>query len=356
MMPRILIVDADNNPTGSATRAEMRAQGLWHRATYILIFNRQGELYVQKRTDTKDVYPGWFDPVTGGVVHEGESWDESARRELAEEMGVEGIPLEHLFDFPFEHENMRVWGRAYRCQWDGEVVPQPEEVEYVETMTPAAILSGEGPFTPDGLYVVRRHCIQEIENPRDGTQLVLIPEGEFLATERRRRIHLPAFYLAKHAVTNRQYKQFNPDWPRADEHPVTQVTWHEAQAYCEWAGLRLPTDLEWEKGARGTEGRRYPWGDDWDPTRCRNWSNHGQTGTSPAAGYPNGASPWGILQMAGNTWEWCADLWEKDSPYRIIRGGSWLNDERDYFRCIHRQPMTPLRHDEFLGFRCARDA
>ncbi|MEZ5356385.1 MAG: NUDIX hydrolase YfcD [Bryobacteraceae bacterium] len=152
----VVIVDEGNQVTGAATRARMRAEGLWHRSTYILVLDGAGRLYVQQRTMTKDVYPGWLDPVTGGVVLAGESYEESARRELAEEMGIRGVQFETLFDFPFEQDNMRVWGRVFRCTWDGPITPQPEEVEAVHRMTPAEILQGGGRFTPDGLLVVRR--------------------------------------------------------------------------------------------------------------------------------------------------------------------------------------------------------
>jgi 8-oxo-dGTP pyrophosphatase MutT (NUDIX family) len=153
----VVIVDAGNNVAGSATRARMRAEGLWHRSTYVLVLNSAGQVWVQKRTMTKDIYPGWFDPVAGGVVLAGESYEESAARELAEEMGIEGVELKALFDFRFEEGRSRVWGRAFVCEWDGAVRPQPEEVASVHLMTAAEILGGEGPFTPDGLLVARRY-------------------------------------------------------------------------------------------------------------------------------------------------------------------------------------------------------
>src|SRR5499427_10823319 len=108
----VVIVDEDNNIVGAAPRREMRAKRLPHRSTYILVFNSQGELYVQKRTMTKDVFPGYYDPATGGVVLAGESYEQSAIRELEEEMGIRQVPLTWLFDFYFADQRTRVWGGA----------------------------------------------------------------------------------------------------------------------------------------------------------------------------------------------------------------------------------------------------
>jgi isopentenyldiphosphate isomerase len=155
----VAIVDEHNNVIGALPRREMRAKRLLHRSTYILVFNARSEIYVQKRTMTKDVFPGYFDPATGGVVLAGESYEESAVRELEEEMGIRGVPLTNLFDFYFEDEHARVWGRAFSCEYDGKIVPQAEEVEYVEMMTINDILhrAETEQFTPDGLLVVRRY-------------------------------------------------------------------------------------------------------------------------------------------------------------------------------------------------------
>ena len=109
----VVIVDEHNNVVGAAPRREMRAQRLPHRSTYILVFNSQGALYVQKRTMTKDVFPGYYDPAAGGVVLAGESYEESAQRELYEEMGIRDVPLTPLFTFYFADERTRVWGKVF---------------------------------------------------------------------------------------------------------------------------------------------------------------------------------------------------------------------------------------------------
>jgi len=250
-------------------------------------------------------------------------------------------------------------------------------------------------------------------NAKDGTVLILIPEGIFLAggpqdneRESTFAVELRSYYLAAHAVTNEQYARFlnevQPEvkdlerWILLDaycfvratdaayevvngkgDHPVVQVSWKGAEAYCQWAGLRLPTELEWEKGARGTDGREYPWGNQWEDMFCRNPSNRfGKVTTCGVLQYEKGKSPWGLYQMAGNVYEWCSDWYDKvayqryrggdlDSPtgasseyrWRVMRGGSWgSNPER--LRCAFRlgrspEGINPVEANSW-GFRCAR--
>ena len=156
----IAIVDEDNRVVGSAPRREMRARRLPHRSTYILVFNSRGEVYVQKRTRTKDVFPGYYDPAAGGVVLAGESYLDGATRELEEEMGIRGVPLESLFEFYHADDRSRVWGAAYRCVYDGPVTLQEEEVESGAFMPVDSVFEAAATqsFTPDGLYVLRRYA------------------------------------------------------------------------------------------------------------------------------------------------------------------------------------------------------
>ena len=227
-----------------------------------------------------------------------------------------------------------------------------------------------------------------VENAQDGTVLALVPGGKFLAGEDKFAVELPSFYLALHPVTNRQYAQFvketghrHPDnsfWNEAAkaDHPVTDVSWEDAQAYCQWAGLRLPTELEWEKGARGVDGRKYPWGEEWDQSKCRNSASrpstpdtrHSDETTSAVGSYPQGTSPWGLAQMSGNVWEWCAD-WYDGQAYeryrrgdltpppsgtaRVLRGASWCRVNPVSFLASDRRNNDPGGRNDGCGFRGA---
>jgi serine/threonine-protein kinase len=235
--------------------------------------------------------------------------------------------------------------------------------------------------------------------------MVLIPAGVFLmgsdpqkdehaqdAEQPQHRLYLPDYRIAKTPVTNTQYLAFTlgsehppPEhWeggkppPGKEEHPVVNVSWHDARAYCRWMAritgkpYSLPSEAEWEKGARGPSGRIYPWGDQWDSSRC----NAGKSlagDTTPVGAFPQGASPFGLLDMAGNVWEWTRSLWGKgprnlqfrylydpadgrenldatEAMFRVVRGGSFLV-ARDRARCAYRYGyFVGTRLDSF-GFR-----
>lgn len=148
--------------------------------------------------------------------------------------------------------------------------------------------------------------------------------------------------------------------PGADGNlPITGVSWFDARDFCAFAGGRLPTEAEWEKAARGTDGREFPWGGEAACDRA-NWGNF--DGEGPCAGqnpgfpvtvgrYPSGASPYGAMDMAGNVWEWVADRYDDDPKRRVVRGGSCCT----YFvapRSANRNAWAPEYRDQDLGFRC----
>lgn len=240
---------------------------------------------------------------------------------------------------------------------------------------------------------------------RDGKRMILIPAGWFLrgSTEGeidnierqfgskrewmvnetpQRRIDLDAFWIAETPVTNAEYKRFldahsghrapwgwDETWrsypPGKQDHPVTHVSWDEANEYARWVGGRLPTEAEWEKAARGTDGRRYPWGNDFDPARCNTSESH-IGGTTPVSQYGAlGASPYGVMDLAGNVWEWCADWYEghyyehcpdrnprgpASGNVRVVRGGSWSGDPADC-RAAIRGRLYPGFWSDPQGFR-----
>lgn len=165
-MELVQIVDEENNPVCCVTRGEMRRRGLIHRAAYILVFNGRGELFVQKRTMTKDIYPGYYDIAAGGVVLAEEAWDDAARRELAEETGISGAPLARHFPFYYSDKGNRVWGMLYSCKWDGEMRLQPEEVESGEFMSIDNVfkMMKKENFTPDGVMILKKYLDETAQN------------------------------------------------------------------------------------------------------------------------------------------------------------------------------------------------
>jgi formylglycine-generating enzyme required for sulfatase activity len=238
--------------------------------------------------------------------------------------------------------------------------------------------------------------------------MVLVSSGEFLMgmdeadlnQRPQRRVQLDSFYIDRHEVTNAEYKQFvdyirltsdhskcharepkgvsheprswSDEGARQPNLPVTGVSWYDAYAYAAWAGKRLPTEAEWEKAARGTDARKYPWGNDaldaGGMARANSAAQDGFDGLSPVGAFPSGASPYGCLDMAGNVWEWCADWYAaqyylrapaanpkgpQDGTSRVARGGSYLTAPKDT-TCVTRGQFFPENKGTSLGFRCAK--
>jgi len=154
----VQIVDRENRAIDALPRHIMRQQRLIHRACYILVFNSNNELFIQKRTMTKDVYPGYWDVAAGGVVLVNESYEKSAIRELHEELGISGVRLQHRFDHYYEEKSNRVWGRIFTCTHEGPFILQKEEIDHGRFLAidQTFQLSKTEPFTPDGLEILRK--------------------------------------------------------------------------------------------------------------------------------------------------------------------------------------------------------
>ena len=153
----VTIVDAANQPVGDQPRRLMRERNLPHRATYIFVFDHEGRVLVQRRTATKDLYPGYYDLAAGGVVAAGESYETCAEREAFEELGIRSTPLVYRFDFYYGNQHTRCFGRAYTCSHDGPFTLQAEEVESARFHSAEQIVGGTlAPITPDSQHAFNR--------------------------------------------------------------------------------------------------------------------------------------------------------------------------------------------------------
>jgi len=240
---------------------------------------------------------------------------------------------------------------------------------------------------------------------KDGAPMVLIPAGPFpmgvpkwardggVDERPNHEVDLDAFYMDKYEVTNGRYLEFihatghRPPKHRTDQTknlwqgglmpesiaplPVINVDWFDSQAYCEWAGKRLPTEAEWEKAAKGTDDRRFPWGDVEPTHKHLNFNQvwKGEKTLVPVGIYEKGKSPYGVYDVAGNVWEWVADWYDpayyQKSPrrnpkgpetgtHRVLRSSGW-QVETPMVRIFTRVKSDPLNRNHSTGFRCAAD-
>ena len=256
-------------------------------------------------------------------------------------------------------------------------------------------------------------------NPKDGAVMIFIPAGEFIMGSypddasasaaglpqryyRGRRyymqddpdlkkadpdefpahtVHLDGFWMYKTVVSVGQYREYctatghampeQPDYGWDDENPIVNVSWNDAVAYAKWAGARLPSEAEWELGARGFCGNRFPWGDDWEYGRCACSVDQQMNRPAPVKSFVRGRSQFGLYGMCGNVWQWCADRYSasfydtspRENPggpdtgeRRVTRGGSWRDDTANILRSANRNSGLPSDLDTNVGFRCAKSA
>ncbi|TES92597.1 MAG: formylglycine-generating enzyme family protein [Candidatus Cloacimonadota bacterium] len=276
----------------------------------------------------------------------------------------------------------------------------PDKQKYCEQCSAELVKVKPKPKTKPKLTYLHTNekGYKEYRNGKDGSILIKIPAGEFTmgsndGDDDEKPVHtvyLDEYYICKYEVTNSQYNKFcdatgrnYPDDPKFEgmsdyftnypDYPVVKVSWNDAVAYCRWAGLRLPTEAEWEKAARGTDSRKYPWGNSKPDAGGTYRANYdpgedevdGYKYTSPFGSFPDGISPYGCYDMAGNVWEWCSDWYGehyyRDSPernpegpssgkYRVIRGVS-LCCKTMGLRCVTRDWFTPAHGWGYSGFR-----
>jgi formylglycine-generating enzyme required for sulfatase activity len=196
------------------------------------------------------------------------------------------------------------------------------------------------------------------------------------------KVTLAAFHIDKTEVTNTEYLEFVKttrhkapiDWEggkyleRTGDHPVVNVSWRDADVYCKWRGKRLPTEAEWEKAARGTDARTFPWGSEFDIKLVNTLGEY--DGTTPVGKFPEGSSPYGALDMSGNVMEWTSDWYEQypdnefdDKDYgekfKVVRGGGWGGVGHYALQIFvstpYRNMFEPVEYFDDLGFRCAKD-
>ncbi|HLO16920.1 MAG TPA: SUMF1/EgtB/PvdO family nonheme iron enzyme, partial [Anaerolineales bacterium] len=238
-------------------------------------------------------------------------------------------------------------------------------------------------LVPAGEFTMGRKAIDELADCQKFNSACNV--AWFEDEEPTHKVSLNAFYIDRYEVTNVLYQACQEkgacDPPQAansstrlnyygnpefNNYPVIYVNWKQAKTYCEWRGSRLPTEAEWEKAARGTDGRTYPWGEKLEPTFA---NYHWNVGDTTAVGsYENGLSPYGIYDMAGNVWEWVSSL-HQPYPYnandgressadglRVIRGGSWGYEGDNSISSSYRYGFDPNDSNMDLGFRCAKNA
>ncbi|MFH0925328.1 MAG: formylglycine-generating enzyme family protein [bacterium] len=249
-------------------------------------------------------------------------------------------------------------------------------------------------------------------NEKDGSEMILIPEGDYLMgdnsidnTKPVHKLYLKNYYIDKYEITVKQYKFFLKHTDVKDRiplmpfgkmpsdylandiynnYPIVNISWYSAEAYARWAGKRLPTEAEWEKAARGAHGYTWPWGDEFINEKANLVGIvDGYEYLAPVGSFTKGASPYGVMDMCGNAWEWVDDFYSStyslndyykkrtnndlkhhdslsnnvvinNQKYKVLRGGGWYSNKKTS-RSYYRIYASPKIIDNGYGFRCVKD-
>jgi len=324
--------------------------------------------------------------------------------------------LNHLF-------LLMALGLASCYQPEAAIITEPELEEVEEQsinddepdVQPSALAPSATLIPPTIDPTPEATALPEVIFDEHGAEMLIIPEGEFIQGSEEgfpdevpvRTVYLDTFYLDKLEVTNQEYRDcveegacdlprrldccteqpggyvHFPDYfgnPEFDDYPVIFITWYDAHDYCEWRGARLATEAEWEKASRGTDGRTFPWGNEEPTPELINFTWPWPGGeitqrprftTSPVGSYPEGASPYGVLDLAGNVYEWVWDRYDKQyyqyapdvnpmgpdtGDFRVTRGGSFFNQAFRNRSANRNNAYIPADSFHFDGgARCAAD-